>query len=856
MDSLWFSSPQLQLEKTSNLCFISHLGQLKQLESLIQYENITEITLVILFTRANLKMPEIIRQQVSDSMFKQIAMLELPMQPNRINVRKLGYIKRSYKKVLESVSPKRVYVLSFDSHYVFINDIAQANGIEVNLIEEGTATYKYVGSQKTVNSPGNFNERFNKFLIQYVPFFYGLKSSLGYAKNYKSVYAAYPEMLECFDFEKSERFFLHAGGLTYSEVTQQLANKYGINGRDFLYVSQRYPINNFDYAKTLIGILEKISKQFNRRIFIKLHPKDTPAFRKALVAEIGRNIDNDKKIFLIKEAEFLIEPAIGLIRPEVVLGLTSTTLVYTNLVSVNSKAVSLAPYFLKSLSESQSQSDNKQAFEVIDQHYKIINIFKQVQHVTSESDLEQILLVQAESGVVDKSLGDIDSHVEVASQAYRESKYLKALCNLQWAYPEGLEKMPIDSFIDYLNVNRKVSGAVYVRELLFSVLRDSRKYLIAGILNNSKFYNYVAKDITALHEQGEYDEAMSLVSLVTKVAEANLHYRELILAVTIEQCHILLHRGQFEEAWELNNQTINNEDITFTPDDAANLLLQRYLCFLGISQDHRNLVWESPTRLIDILENQSYVLRGLIAGWECLLSRQNEKCVELLLEIQKRDSMLIRCLQPDLLLAKAYRKLGDYTSAFRSLVKAEKYRKSFYAIQIEIAELNYAKNDWAKYKASYRRAYPGQFLFSEYRTLPNVLNASIHVRDLDDAITAYQLMRDEDVKFLDSDVLENFIEFLGTEEKWEQLINFHHRFHRVGLKRVWPIALAYRKKGDLESACSIIESVPLHASTSEELRFIAELYVLLNKKDDSRAYWAELLRKFPESAPQHAWNYL
>ncbi|HGI8302906.1 TPA: alpha-2,8-polysialyltransferase family protein [Neisseria meningitidis] len=125
-DSMWLTtSPFYLTPPRNNLFVISNLGQLNQVQSLIKIQKLTNNLLVILYTSKNLKMPKLVHQSANKNLFESIYLFELPRSPNNITPKKLLYIYRSYKKILNIIQPTHLYMLSFTGHYSYLISIAK-----------------------------------------------------------------------------------------------------------------------------------------------------------------------------------------------------------------------------------------------------------------------------------------------------------------------------------------------------------------------------------------------------------------------------------------------------------------------------------------------------------------------------------------------------------------------------------------------------------------------------------------------------------------------------------------------------------------------------------------------------------
>lgn len=141
-DSQWFATPLFSsFAPKSNLFIISTFAQLNQAHSLTKMQKLKNNLLVILYTTQNMKMPKLIQKSVDKELFSVTYMFELPRKPGIVSPKKFLYIQRGYKKLLKTIQPAHLYVMSFAGHYSSLLSLAKKMNITTHLVEEGTATY-------------------------------------------------------------------------------------------------------------------------------------------------------------------------------------------------------------------------------------------------------------------------------------------------------------------------------------------------------------------------------------------------------------------------------------------------------------------------------------------------------------------------------------------------------------------------------------------------------------------------------------------------------------------------------------------------------------------------------------------
>lgn len=382
-DSWLFEYNHLEeYKKTKNLFVISHLGQLAQIEAIIEKEKLLNCVLVILYTKKNKEMPQLVRKKANKSLFNRVLLLQIPSFPNKIHIKNLIRINNTYQKIIDEIKPHRLFILSFEKHYCLLANYAKSKKILVNLVEEGTATYKYDDykqANQAILESLNKQEKKKAFLIKTLPIFKELKPVLEIYRDFNTIYAVYPKALKnIFNAKNYVEFFLYENINITNEV-KIINQEYRINERDIIFLNQRYPFPQDIYAKNLIKIL---SNQFKndkeQRIFIKLHPKDSEELKQALKIEIKNNNIQDN-IILIDKYGFLVEGLISLSKPNAVVALTSTGLVYSNKISPETNSISIYPKLRSELLKSINYSEA--IFKEADEHYHILTKFNNISFI-------------------------------------------------------------------------------------------------------------------------------------------------------------------------------------------------------------------------------------------------------------------------------------------------------------------------------------------------------------------------------------------------------------------------------------------------------------------------------------------
>lgn len=551
-DSMWFKQDNVEIDITAdNLFVISHLGQLSQVEALIEYENLIDNFLVIVYASTNKKMPELIKKKYNRQLFKESYLLLLPDAPNDMRSKKLLFIRRNYIQVFKAVQPKSLYVLSFEGHYNLLLSYAKQNNCKLCLIEEGTATYK---KELLSESRKGLRVKFKSFGLNIIYFFVksflffkqirSIKSEVKRYKNFDKLYVSFPDLVKNkFDAKETENFFLHAGEIKNRNKIEIFILKYNMTANDFIYVNQRYPIKNQEFAKAIMIILEEISKEFKSKIFIKMHPKDTPSLKAEFIKQIQiRNIQ--KEIVFIEESDFLIEPTVAVLQPRAVLGLTSTALVYVPLVSKKTNVYSIALKFLNQISV---KSYNQNGIGIIKEHLDILRDFNHVHILEKNESLLYFEEKNNKNNLVTEEL-DVENIIKIVKLSLVKKQYKKVYFYLEKMYPNGIESMPLD-IKEFYKKAQDIEKKILIK-------RDSE--FIENIKIQENFSNY--KVIEEMMSSLEYKDLFKMPIEVLNIYIKSLHIQnkkeKLYLFLKQISMNYLLDNLDFIEKDELSIMAI------------------------------------------------------------------------------------------------------------------------------------------------------------------------------------------------------------------------------------------------------------------------------------------------------------
>ncbi|MGM8898072.1 MULTISPECIES: alpha-2,8-polysialyltransferase family protein [unclassified Psychrobacter] len=410
--------PHENINYVSNLFVISNLGQLKHVTGLIEKMNITNSFLLVVYTDANLTVPQLIHGMFNLNAFDGVLFHKLPVNPNSILFSNIKLIEANYRKILKAINPRTLYLNSFQFHYAILANIAKRNKVKLILIEEGLGTYRLEEnenyepngsvdfdlvrklSRETLSQTEVFKRMYKKYkltkefvteakrLAKMVCFSPEVQSKIVNIypnSNFKSFYKPFVDFDESFTsfpdltkktFKVSQsNYYLSFEKPTQDEKRYALSiiDKYNIKPKDYIYLSQKFRVNTNEYLRIIKTTLLNLIESTESNIFVKLHPKKEPELVMKGFLDLER--ETKGRIKVIKESDFLIEEVIRLSKVQGIIGITSSALVYSPLIAPECKSMSIAYILTKNLLDNKN---NKKGVEMIKSHTKILEKFDNI----------------------------------------------------------------------------------------------------------------------------------------------------------------------------------------------------------------------------------------------------------------------------------------------------------------------------------------------------------------------------------------------------------------------------------------------------------------------------------------------
>jgi hypothetical protein len=380
-----------------NLFVVSNLGQLYQAQGIIRLRKEFNNILLILYTRRNLDILEKIEKSVDQELFMKVELLQLPDFPLKKNRRVQLSIYKQYENFLNVNKVSNLYLSSFEHHYNFLYHLAKEREIKVILFEEGTATYKNLVPEEDYSRISQIKLGLKKFVKGIVKSFQELifsflkpkeinklqklllpkklKSAMDTIHEFDEAYVAFPEKAKLLFSSKLFHELTVEYELNNDIITQIEENPLlkKIDNKSVIFVNQRYSISNKLHLDIISNFLkDSFGEKFN--IFIKMHPKDSNAMKESF----RKWANESNNIYLLDfDIEIPIEAILKVKKPGYLVGISSTSLVYTAKNNPEIKVISCADYYLDKLSKSGYVYDRE--YYVIKYHRDILEKIGNIQ---------------------------------------------------------------------------------------------------------------------------------------------------------------------------------------------------------------------------------------------------------------------------------------------------------------------------------------------------------------------------------------------------------------------------------------------------------------------------------------------
>jgi hypothetical protein len=408
------------ISPVDNLLLIANFSQLNHINTLVDSLKLKKCYLVVLYTELNYYIPQSIHDALIENLFEQVLFLKIPTHPNRVKVNLAREFENMYSRILKEVQPKKLFLSSFQYHYSILGSLARSQGVELALVEEGLGTYRLGtnpnegvpgplrinnivnAADKTIKKTQFFKKNYKRYKEVKIFFgecknftktIYGSPEIQGLILKYypnKNVrfmskpflefdesYTSFPDLTNnIFNIKDSKFYFSHDDTSDEElENAKSIIAKYNITNNDYIFLSQKFLVDDEDYTNEIKRILSKFSRENECRVFIKTHPRKESD--RVVNNYFNLEMHSLGYIKLIEESNFRIESVISLADVKGVLGITSTSLVYTSVLNPNSTVYSIAHVLTKNL----MSKSNLKGVNTISDHASMLKQFDNIHFI-------------------------------------------------------------------------------------------------------------------------------------------------------------------------------------------------------------------------------------------------------------------------------------------------------------------------------------------------------------------------------------------------------------------------------------------------------------------------------------------
>lgn len=326
---------------------------MKTAQYFVKKFNLYNICLVYLHDKRVFAEDKIFKSGINRYIFNSIEQVQIPLKSTSANIYKIYKINKIIANLFKNHTPKNIYLFGFDTIYNIIIKHGRRSGAKITLLEEGLSQYflldkskisfsfqRLLDSIKSIfdiikRKVHSYNIMYRFIILPFylMLFFIKFCSIPDLHILIMRIFRIYPEF-----FEIKPHF--DDAYLAFPEIAQKnisASNYYKINALEYkinfpycsikrvLFISQQYSTKK-QYEKfytCIFSILSNIVSINECIIDIKLHPREN----KDMIIGILNN-NNNSNIFILKNNYNNAEEILSSGEYSILMGITSSTLVY------------------------------------------------------------------------------------------------------------------------------------------------------------------------------------------------------------------------------------------------------------------------------------------------------------------------------------------------------------------------------------------------------------------------------------------------------------------------------------------------------------------------------------------------
>jgi hypothetical protein len=352
----------------TNLFVITRLGQLRNVQGYINQFKTKRNLLILLYTPDAFELVENIDRNIDSSLFREIIHFELPLRPLGVNKKKCKNLYENLTETLYKLNKryniKKFFLCNTDNFYIYFEKVATKIHADIILLEEGLTTYRMFAKDRgKVFTFRNVKSAFKIVLRNFRKFFVSLIALLlkffswilkidifnfikhkriprdyryGNIEHFKEAYVCFPEKMKSLTTKNQIGKIKKLHFFTNKNLNENVLSN--LENNMTLFVNQRY----VPYDLHFNIVFEIFEKANIKKFFIKFHPKES---KKIYWSHLKKAIQNYPQLDIRILRGFDHIPAEDLMitgKIKKIVGITTSTLIYSKLIDPNIKVLSIA----------------------------------------------------------------------------------------------------------------------------------------------------------------------------------------------------------------------------------------------------------------------------------------------------------------------------------------------------------------------------------------------------------------------------------------------------------------------------------------------------------------------------------
>lgn len=247
--------------------------------------------------------------------------------------------------------------------------------------------------------------------------------------------------------------------------------------------------------------------------------------------------------------------------------------------------------------------------------------------------------------------------------------------------------------------------------------------------------------------------------------------------------------------------------------------------------------------------NLSLAQNLVIDMWLFLAKKDYHAIINKLLDIRKIFNIKeLSELKPELLIAEAYREIGEYDNAHQQLVNFEKHTKNDIDCRIEIAQLAFSRRNYTKCIDQLDKIVLGDANLLSNNQQHLYVIALLELKQFDNLEKIYSDFNKDFTQ--DEQLLVVYIEMMLYKQKWKEILQYAKNLSKkLQNELVYPITLARYRLGLFEEIYQSYQE-PNSEHNYEYWELIAEWALVMGNNDLAKYCYRGMIAIYPERDKQ------